>query len=77
MIGDMDGALNLKEDTANKSDDFSMGLTPTQAERDLYPTVARMKELLVANYYDSDQIDAMIGDIGTALDTLNDNLAEV
>lgn len=59
------------------SDDFSMSLEPTDYEHTIFPTVARMKELLTGNYYDSDQIDSKIGDIGTALDTLNDNLAEV
>ena len=31
----------------------------------------------LSNYYTKTEIDSMIGDIGTALDTLNNNLAEV
>ncbi len=49
------------------SDDFSMSLEPGPYERIMFPTIARMKELLVENYYDSDQINTMIGNIETAL----------
>lgn len=66
-VQSIDRFLIFKEDTANKSNNFSMNTTPIMEEDELFPTVGRMKAYINSNYYNTNQIDSMIGDIETAL----------
>lgn len=66
-VQSIDRFLIFKEDTANKSNNFSMNTTPIVEEDELFPTVGRMKAYINSNYYNTNQIDSMIGNIETAL----------
>lgn len=62
-------ADNTFEKKLNKSDNFSFDKTPTTAERQLYPTVARLKELLFGKFYDTSEVDNLLATISQIVAT--------
>ena len=64
-----ESADNTFEKKSNKSDNFSFDKTPTTEERQLYPTVARLKELLFGKFYDTNEVDNLLATISQIVAT--------